>query len=120
MERADKIIPARMSLSVRTQPSQLECAFTIAGRELRAAAPLLSDKLLSDHRRQIILATQQVRPSSPVLPTMRHQLQRIIPGPARALLRDVVMQYPEATSIALEIKLNDPLILERYPWELLA
>jgi CHAT domain len=120
MERADTIIPARMSLNVRVQPSQLECAFTVDGREFRTATPLFSDKLLSDHHKEVVLATQGFRPSSSVAPFIRRELQRIIPRPAKALLRDVALRRPEATAIALEIKLNDPLILERYPWELLA
>ena len=121
MDRLDTIISARMSLSVRSKPSQVECSFTVdGGRESRTVRPMFSDKLLSDHHKEVVLATQGFRASSTVLPTVRRELQRIIPRSARASLQDAVMRRPEATAIALEIKLNDPLILERYPWELLA
>ena len=120
MDSPATIVPARMSLSVRANPSQLECAFTVDGQEFRSATPLFSDRLLRDHHREVAVAVGGVRSSYSVLPTVRRDLRRIIPGPARSLLREVVMQRPGATAIALEIMLNDPLILERYPWELLA
>jgi CHAT domain len=120
MERRDTIIPVRMSLSVHPESPQLECAFSYDGNEYRASTGLVDLQLLRAYRQEIALATQGYRRPSSAFPSMLRELQHIIPRPAIAILQRLSIHRPEATTLALEIMLNDPDILECYPWELLS
>jgi hypothetical protein len=122
MESKETLIAARMSLSVRSESRQLECAFSFSGKEFRTATTLFSDRLLTEHRKEIDLATQGYSRSrsESVRSVMERELRRVIPRQAIVLLRDAIMKRPETATLALEIMLNDALILECYPWELLS
>jgi hypothetical protein len=120
MTYIETVIDVRMSLSVRPESSQLECAFSFGGEEFRAVTSLLSAQLLNGHRREMRLAIRNFHPSHSVLPEIRRELRRIIPRRAITLLRNVITQKPEISTLSLEIMLNDPTILESYPWEVLS
>ena len=115
------IIPARMSLSVRPGPSKIECAFSYNGQELsRRPASLPNQELLEAYRSDINSAAAGFSVTGSSVRLMKRELRKIIPRPVAAFVRDAVVQGPEASTLALEIMLNDPEILDPYPWELLS
>ena len=121
MEGCGTVIPARISLSVQPELSQLECAFSFNGEGFpRRSAPLPSQQLLEAYRSDIKLAAAGFPVTSSSTQSMRRELQKIIPRAVIAAVRNVVAAVPEATTLALEIRLNDPEILDPYPWELLS
>jgi len=121
MEGCGTIIPARISLSIRPESSQLECAFSLNGERFpREPASLPSQQLLEAYRSDIKLAAAGFPVPSSSTQSMRRELRKIIPRTVIAAVRNAVAAVPEASTLALEIKLNDPEILDPYPWELLS
>lgn len=115
------IIPAQMSLSVRPESPQLECAFFYNGTQLsRKSAPLPNRQLLEAYRNDIKLAAIGDPAAGSTVRLMRRELKNVIPRPVAAFVRKTVMSGPEGCTLALEIILNDPETLDPYPWELLS
>jgi hypothetical protein len=120
METGEALIPARLSVSVRADTGPLVCAFSVGDQAFREEIPLLAPRLLDRHRLEVDYATQGLRPRETVLPELRRALVRAVPQPAREGLRRIVAEAGEHASLAVEVMINDPLVLECYPWELLA
>jgi hypothetical protein len=109
-----------MILSVRRKSPQLSCSFYFYENEFHTSTPLLSNQLLRGYRDEIALAAQGFRRPRSIVPALRRELRHVIPQSAITVLRQAFTLYSEATTLALEIMLNDPEILECYPWELLS
>jgi CHAT domain len=121
MGGGDSIIPIRMSLSVRPESPQLVCAFSYNGEELsRTATQLLHHELLRGYREEIASAAYGLPSAGSGASAVRSELRNIVPEQVATFLRKVIMQKPEGATLALEIMLNDPEILDCYPWELLS
>jgi hypothetical protein len=120
VETGGTLIPARLSVSVRADAGPLVCALSVADQEFRQEIPLLAPGLLDRHRIEVDYATQGLRPRDTVLPELRRALVRAVPRPGREWLRRIIAEAGEHASLAVEVMINDSLVLERYPWELLA
>lgn len=120
METGRALVPARLSVSVRTDNGPLVCAFSVGDKAFREEIPLLAPQLLDRYRIEVDYATQGLRPRDTVLPELRRALVRVIPRSAREWLRRIVAEAGEQATLAVEVMINNPLVLERYPWELLA
>lgn len=115
------IIPAQMSLSVRPGSLQIECAFFYNNKQLfRKSAPLPDHELLKAYRNDIKLAGIGDTHTGSHVRQMRRELKNIMPRQEAAFFRKAVVPGPGASTLALEIELNDPEILDPYPWELLS
>lgn len=120
METGGALIPARLSVSLRADTGPLVCAFSVGDQAFRAEISPLAPELLARHRVEVDYATQGLRPRDTVLPELRRALARAVPQPAREWLRRIVAEAGEHPTLAVEVMINDPLVLERYPWEMLA
>jgi hypothetical protein len=117
----DTIITVRMSLNAKPESSQLECALTYQGDEFsRTSTPLLNQELLKGYRQEIALAILGLPEASNGVSSVQRELGKIIPPEAAAFLRKATAQRPEASTLSLEVMLNNPAVLDLYPWELLS
>jgi glycosyltransferase involved in cell wall biosynthesis len=113
------ILAAQMNVTVRQRPPQLECVLSCRGEEFRGSAPLLDDRLVRQGHEEIGLQAQGIRRPTSVIPQVRRRLMASIPRQAISFLRQVA-QAPTISTLALEISLGEPAVLDPYPWELLA
>jgi hypothetical protein len=114
-------VSARLSLSVRPAQPQVECAFSFEGEEVsRTATPLPGQELLRKCRDEMALAAHGHSRARSDLPSMQRELRLVLSRRAISFLRAMLAQRPEVDTLALEIMLNDPDVLDGYPWELLS